>query len=136
MRAVIDTCIIIDSLQKRQPFDENANTILFAAAENRFDGFLTAKSITDIYYLVHHFTHSGDLARDAVKKLFEIYDVADTSAVDCRRAADADISDFEDAVMIETAKRIGADCIVTRNVNDYKKSDVKVYTPEQFILLL
>ena len=51
MRALIDTCIVIDALQNRQPFHNAAQELFLAVANRRFDGFLTAKSITDIYYL-------------------------------------------------------------------------------------
>ncbi len=43
------------------------------------------------------------------------------------------MKDYEDAVMVQTALRIGADCIVTRNLKDYKLSSFPVYSPEQFI---
>ena len=38
--------------------------------------------------------------------------------------------------MIETARRTGMDCIVTRNEKDYAHADIPVYTPEAFIALL
>ena len=43
---------------------------------------------------------------------------------------------YEDAVMIESAVRIEADFIMTRNINDYKKSPDPVILPEDFILAL
>lgn len=55
MKALIDTCIIIDYLQLRQPFFADAREIVMSAAANHFDGFITAKSATDIYYLMHRF---------------------------------------------------------------------------------
>ena len=45
-------------------------------------------------------------------------------------------SDYEDAVMIETAKRIGVDAIITDNVKDYKYSSVKTYTPKEFLKVM
>ena len=45
-------------------------------------------------------------------------------------------SDYEDAVMIETAKRIGVDAIITDNVKDYKHSPVKVYMPTEFLKVI
>ena len=36
--------------------------------------------------------------------------------------------------MIESAVRIEADFIMTRNINDYKKSPVPVILPEDFVL--
>ena len=41
--------------------------------------------------------------------------------------------DFEDAVQIQTARRIGASIIITRNVKDFMKSPIPAYTPEEFL---
>jgi len=55
-------------------------------------------------------------------------------AEDCKKAFFSETSDYEDAVMIETAKRIKADVIVTRNLRDYKKETaIPVMEPEWFL---
>ena len=43
------------------------------------------------------------------------------------------IADYEDAIMVETAKNAGIDYIVTRNIKDYSKSPVKVTSPAEFL---
>lgn len=133
MRALLDTCVIIDALQSREPFSKNAQTIFLSAANNQFIGCITAKSATDIYYLTHHHTHDDKAARAVLSKLFTIFEVLDTAGMDCRRAIPSEISDYEDAVMVETAVRTESDCIVTRNKRDFQKSGVPVYTPEEFL---
>ena len=50
MRAVIDTCVIMDAIQNREPFAEDAKAIFRAAANKWFAACITAKSVTDIYY--------------------------------------------------------------------------------------
>ena len=62
--------------------------------------------------------------------------LADSAAIDVFQALSSDLPDFEDAVMVETAKHIGADCIVTRSRKDYMKSSVSAYTPAEFLELL
>ena len=69
-------------------------------------------------------------------KLFILFDVVDTAGMDARKAISSQVSDYEDAVMIETAMREDADCIVTRNIKDYSKSPVPVYDPAEFLRLL
>lgn len=133
MRVLIDTCIIIDALQDRQGFAENAQKIFLLAANRKFMGYVTAKSVTDIYYIMHRHFHDDKQTRNVLNKLLIIFGIMDTSGEDCRQALLSKVSDFEDAVMIETAKHFDADCIVTRNIKDYAKADVKVYTPEEFI---
>ena len=136
MKAVIDTCIIIDALQNRQPFCEDAQKIFLLCANDEFEGFLTAKAITDIYYLTHRQLHNDKATREIIVKLCKLFSVVDTSSLDIINALSSEVSDFEDAVMIESAVRYGVDCIVTRNVKDYSKSSIPIFTPEEFISLL
>ena len=133
MRAVIDTCVIVDALQSREPFCKDAQSIFLLCANRQFEGFLAPKAITDIYYLTHRQTHSDKATRDVLTKLCALFVLLDTTALDIRKAISAEISDFEDAVMVETAVRSGADCIVTRNTKDYAKAQIAVCTPEEFI---
>lgn len=136
MKVLIDTCVVIDSLQDRKPFSEDANSILLLAANNQFTGCVTAKSLTDIYYLVHRHTHSDEATRAILSKLLTIYELLDTEAMDCKRALLSSVSDLEDAVMAETALREEIDCIVTRNQKDYAKSGMLVYSPKEFLSLI
>ena len=136
MRALIDTCVIIDALQARAPFAEAAQKIFIYSANQQFDGYITAKSVTDIYYLTHRLTHSDAETRKILSKLFTLFHVLDTASLDCRKAISSEISDYEDAIMVETAIRSGMDCIVTRNVKDYAKSSIPVYEPSSFISIL
>jgi predicted nucleic acid-binding protein len=52
---------------------------------------------------------------------------------DIKNALDLKNDDFEDAVQIQTAYRIGADYILTRNVKDYLISNIPAYTPLEFL---
>ena len=133
MRILIDTCIVIDALQNREPFNKNAQDIFLLAANRKFDGFITAKSVTDIYYLTHRLTHSDKNTRNILSRLLKLFDLADTAGTDCKYALSSEVSDYEDAVMIETALRTQMDAIVTRNTKDYLKSVVSVLTPDALI---
>ncbi len=136
MRVLIDTCVIIDALQARAPFAEAAQKIFIYSANQQFEGYITAKSVTDIYYLTHRLTHSDAETRKILSKLFTLFHVLDTASLDCRKAISSEISDYEDAIMAETAIRSEMDCIVTRNVKDYAKSSIPVYEPSSFISIL
>ena len=69
MKALIDTCIIIDALQDRKPFSKDAQQIFLEIAKRSFLGCITAKSITDIYYLTHKATHNDEATRQILYKL-------------------------------------------------------------------
>lgn len=136
MRALIDTCIVIDALQSREPFAEDAQQIFLAVANKRVMGFLTAKSAADVYYITHRHTHSDRDTRHVLSILFHLFELLDSAGMDCRRAISSELTDYEDALMTETALRCGMDCIVTRNLRDYGKSPVPVYSPSEFLSLI
>lgn len=133
MTALFDTCVVIDALQDREPFAENAQKIFYAVANKHVVGYISANSVTDIYYLTRKATHSEEQTRKVLKTLLGLFDVLDTTSIDCRKALSSQVVDYEDAVMCETALRSDMDCIVTRNGKDYVQSEVKVYTPEEFL---
>ncbi len=139
MIAIIDTCVIIDVLQKREPFTADSLKIFVGSSSKRFQGVLTAKAITDVHYILRKFTHDETKTRKYIKQLFRIFVVEDTLASDCQNALFADTKDYEDAVMLETAKRIKAGCIITRNLKDYAAcSDygIAVYSPSDFLKII
>ena len=136
MRAMIDTCVVVDALQSREPFCADAQKIFLAVANRWFDGCITAKASADIYYLAHRITHSDVETRKILTKLFALFDLLDTTAMDCRRAISSQMTDYEDAVMAETALRSGCDCIVTRNLKDYQNASIPSYSPSDFLRLI
>lgn len=136
MRVLLDTCIILDALESRQPFSKDAEELFLAAANNLFTGCITAKASTDIYYLMHRHTHSDKASREVLNKLFSLFEVVDTAGMDCRRAIPSPVLDFEDAVMIETAARTEVDYIVTRNIKDFARSSVSILSPKDFLAAL
>lgn len=136
MRGLLDTCVIIDFLQQREPFCEDAYAVFSAAANRAFDGFVTAKSLTDVYYLTRHDTHDDKKTRMMLVGLMAVLTVLDTAGIDCHMALSSGFKDFEDGVMAETALRSGMDAIITRNKRDFAESLVPVYTPTEFMSLL
>lgn len=133
MKVLIDTCIIIDALQSRIPFAEDAQRIFLYAANNQIEGYITAKAAADIYYLIHRCTHSDAETRNILSRLYTLFYLLDTTSLDCRKAVFSEMSDYEDAIMVETAIRCEMDCIITRNGKDYEKSPVKIYSPQEFL---
>lgn len=133
MKVLVDTNIIIDALTGREPFREAAEQIFMLAANQIEDLYITASSVTDIYYLIRKHLHDSEQSKNAIAKLFELFYILDSTAEDCQEALLLDIKDYEDAVISSCASRNRMDYIVTRNIKDYKKSRVQAILPENFI---
>lgn len=65
--------------------------------------------------------------------LFTLFHVEDTFSTDCQLALGSPMKDYEDAIMVQTAIRVSADCIVTRNLKDYRLAALPVFSPEDFL---
>lgn len=136
MRALIDTNVVIDVLQKREPFFSDSYAVLGACAKEELEGCFTAKAVTDVFYVMHRYYHDNAPCIDAVRKLYDILTVVDTTASACLDATFSGIADYEDAVVDEMAVALGADVIITRNKGDFRHSKTKAVTPAELFGLL
>lgn len=134
MRVLIDTNVIIDALQSRKGFKEDADFVMLQSYE--YEGFLAATCVTDIYYIQRRFYHDQEKAKNNLTKIFKLYGIIDIAESDCQNALRSDIPDYEDAVLVESASRNDIDCIVTRNTKDFKNSRIPAYTPVEFLEIL
>ncbi len=133
MKIMCDTNIIMDMLLAREPFADDSCTVLTLCEEHRMDGFVSASSITDIYYLVRKHTHSTELAYKAVGKLLEIVKVCSVTNNDVLMAFQKKAKDFEDCLMAVCAKSIHCDYIITRNKKDFEEFDIPLLTPSELL---
>lgn len=133
MKIMCDTNVIIDVLLEREPFAEDSCKALSLCEEHRIDGFVSASSVTDIYYLVRKYTHSTELAYKAVGKLLEIVKVCSVTNNDVLTAFQKKARDFEDCLVAICAKSIHCDYIVTRNKKDFEEFGIPLLTPEELL---
>ncbi len=131
MKIMVDTNIIIDVLLEREPFVEDSYKLLSLCENHKIDGFVSASSITDIYYLVRKHTHSTDLAYKAIGKVLEIIKVCSVTNNDVLTAFQKKAKDFEDCLVAVCAKSINCDYIVTRNGKDFEGFDIPIISPSE-----
>ena len=135
MNILFDTNIILDALLDRDSFGENAVFLLDAAERSVINGFLCADSVTTIYYLIEK-VKTKAFARQKIKLLLDIFEVAPINRAVLDEALGLDFTDYEDAVVYQSAIGVNADGIVTRNTIDYKKSKIAIYSPSELISVI
>ena len=137
MRVLLDTNVIVDVLQKRQPWYPSCKEIFAAVAYQDITGCITAKQAGDIYFFAcKQFRGEPNIdakARKILNNLFALFELIDSRGIDCEMALVRENGDFEDAMLIESAVREKIDCIVTRNPTHFKNSPVAVHDPESFV---
>jgi len=132
MKILIDTNVIIVYLVDRIPFADYAERVLELCMSGEIEGFLTASAVTDIYYILKKVV-GGEKTLEAIRTLCNVLDIADVGKADILGAMELDMPDHEDALAAQCAKRIRADCIVTRNIADFISSPVPAKEPAVFL---
>ncbi|MDR0896468.1 MAG: PIN domain-containing protein [Oscillospiraceae bacterium] len=133
MKALIDTNVILDALLAREPFYEAAADLLLAIAEEKCEGFITASSFTDLHYLIRRSLKDSEKTREILLGLIAVVGILDVTGIDCEKAFDLPMPDFEDALQATCAKRNKMDCIITRNEKHFSASPVLAISPGAFL---
>lgn len=134
-RILIGTNVLLDYLLTREPFYEDAKKIVQICVEGRVKGCIAAHSISNMFFVLRKDYNVGE-RREVLLNLCSIFDV---EGIDKGKLLSGlrneDFSDFEDCLQMECAKAYNAEYIITRNLADYKTSEIKAVLPEDYLNL-
>ena len=133
MRVLIDTNVILDVLQKREPFFTDSYRALRRALENDAECLISASAATDIFCVLRKSLGSAQQAKEHIDQLAQVVSFADVQGMDIHTALMRAMPDFEDAVVDAVAERSGASYILTRNIKDFTGSVVPAILPADFL---
>ena len=130
---LLDTDVILDFFFDRKPYSEHSATILSLCELNKIKGYITPVILSDIYYLLRQ-TASHDKVIEKLSQLLNITEILSIDRNSILLALNSKFKDFEDALQNFSAEQNGTiNTIITRNTKDYKKSNLGVITPEDFL---
>lgn len=137
MTVFLDSNIILDVLLKNGDFyDESRRVLTVTDTHPEIDLFISASSVTDIYYIVHKQIKDSEKVRGYLETLLSIVSIAGIDEACVKNALKSSWKDFEDAVQYESALQIRADYFVTRNIKDYEMTFVQVIMPADFLSVI
>ena len=76
------------------------------------------------------------IVKQRIKSILSFISVCDLQTDVVIKSLDSDWQDYEDSVQSMTALETFADCIVTRNKKDFRKSVIPVYTIDELMSLM
>jgi predicted nucleic acid-binding protein len=130
----IDTDVIVDFLTDRKPFSLESAKIFSLIDQKKIKGCVSSLSFSNIYYVLRKFgTHKKVIS--SLQELSEMVDILKVDGDIVKSALTSDFKDFEDSIQYFAAQEYKkVDCIITRNIKDYKDSSLPVMTPETFLV--
>jgi len=135
VRVLFDTDVVLDLLLDRQPFSEAAASLFSLVECGRIEGYLCATTVTTVHYLAGR-AQNARAARQHLELLLSFLRVAAVDHDVLAAALGSRITDYEDAVLHEAAAAAGVQAIVTRNVRDFRRAAIPVYSPDELCRVL
>jgi predicted nucleic acid-binding protein len=135
MKIFFDKNIIIDVFLDRKPFSEHASYLMSKVERSEITGFLCASTVTTIHCLLSKYLDK-EKAIESINSLMALFEVASVNRLVIENALQSKFTDFEDAVLHESARHAGAEYIITRNIKDFKKTKIPAFTPTEFLSML
>ena len=130
----IDTDVIVDFLTVRKPFSLESAKIFSLIDQKKIKGCVSSLSFSNLYYVLRKFgTHKKVIS--SLQKFSALVYILKVDSDTIKSALTSDFKDFEDSIQYFAARENKkVDCIITRNVKDYKDSSLPVMTPETFLV--
>lgn len=132
MKLFLDTNVMLDFLGERDPFYVSAAKIATLADKRSLQIVVSAISYATIsYFLVKY--DGLEKSKDKLRKFKVISEICELDEVIIEKGLNSDFSDFEDSLQYFSALRTECDIIITRNGKDFKKSEIPVMSPDEFL---
>ena len=135
MNLFLDTNVLIDLIDKREPFYNDIAVIASMAENKDFKLAASSLSFVNTVYVVSK-NVEAKLVLEALKKLRIICEVSNIDEIVIDKSLISNFNDFEDAVQYFSALHHKSEIILTRNKKDFKNSEIPTMTPSEFLASL
>ncbi|MDF5723683.1 MAG: PIN domain-containing protein [Rhizonema sp. PD37] len=135
MRVLIDTNVVLDFLQEREPFVLDAVRLFARVDTGEVEGFIAATTITNIYYIVRRVA-SVMVAQDAIAQVLTDLHICEVNRTILEQAIALNFPDFEDAVQYACGMAHGVDAIITRDASGFVDAGIPVMSPGELNRIL
>jgi predicted nucleic acid-binding protein len=129
VKILLDCDVLLDVMAGREKFLADSARVFDTCETGEIRGAIAWHTLANAYYLAD----DGKKALKFFEDLLSFIEVAGGDTDLALEAIHAGFADFEDALQSVCAGKFEADFIITRNVKDYKLSQVKALSPSDFV---
>jgi predicted nucleic acid-binding protein len=134
-RVLVDTNVILDLLAAREPFQAESRQLFSLADLGHIELVVSSLSLVNTHFILSERLKKKE-ARSIISRLKVLVTTIDLSGKIIDLALNDDhFEDFEDGIQYYTALGSVSHAIVTRNQKDFKKSELPVLSPGEYLRL-
>ena len=131
-RIFLDTNVIIDFLEQREPFFKAAANVIDLGAKQKIILYTSAISFLNCIYVIQK-TIGYAKAVDSIKLLTQIIHVSPITNAEFFSALNVESPDIEDVTQYYSAISVGCETIITPNAKDFPKDTICIVSPDEFL---
>ncbi len=132
----LDTNVVIDVLDKREPFSTEAALLFEFAEKEAISIFIAAVSFNVIYYVLRR-KIGHKITLTVLDELTRFVTIVNVTQEVIKDAITSGNSDFEDAIQYYSAiSNTKIEAIITRDPKGFKKSKLPIFKPTEVLELL
>ena len=132
-KVLFDTDVLLDFFFDRQPFSNHTAKALDLCKKKKIEGYTTPVIIANTYYFLRK-DAKHETVVDKLNQLLNIIDIVKMDRKVVIKALNSKFRDFEDALQnFSAVEKREIEIILTRNIKDFKHSELAVLTPETYL---
>lgn len=128
----LDSDIVLDFYVQREPHHETALRLFTHLKRARTRCFTSAVVMANAYYMLTKIENIK-YALDKMRKLRKLVSIAPLNETIIDAALSSPFKDFEDSIQFQCAMQNNIETIITRNIKDYPKDQLRVADPGQYL---
>ena len=129
----IDSELILDVLLEREEFFESSANILNLSELDEIKLFTSVIAITNIAYILRKELKNNKKVNEYINIILGITKALPVTEEIIINSMETDFYDFEYSIQYITAKTNGINTLLSRNKKDYKKAEIQILTPREFL---
>ena len=130
----LDTNVVIDLLDKREGFYKAAVALFTLSYKKEIILYVSPMTYATAAYLLRK---QGEAqVKLLLRNLRQLSEVTTANEMGVDDALASAFKDYEDALQYYSALKHNVDCIITRNVIDFKNAKIPVLSPDEFLASL
>jgi predicted nucleic acid-binding protein len=131
MKVFLDSDVILDFLLDRQPYSDDIGQIFERSINSDLQLCVSPITITNLNYIIGRLQNKKQ-AHLKTKKILQLVNVEIVCESTIIKAVTSRFKDFEDAVHNFCAIESNHTIILTRNIKDYKESELGILSPSEY----
>ena len=137
-KLLLDTNVIIDFLNQREPHCADARAVFIAGKVGALSLWMTTTQMTDVIYILSNGGRPSEMERtlSRLRSLRTFIHLCSSTPEDIDATLESSWKDPEDALLMHVASRIEADALLSRDAELASMQGVPVMTCGEFLTWL